>query len=179
MSDNGTMKVLDKKNIIKCFEALDEILTTELTLIVGGGGALVMAYAFPLATEDVDAFSKERNIPELEDKIHQVSEKLKVPHDWLNPYFSTFTGVLPQNYSQRLREIFRGKNLSAHALGPEDMLIMKCFAGRDKDIPHAKALLRVKGIDLEIVEEHIQHLVDQKYPKALNARDFFDDISDE
>ena len=171
--------MLDKNNILKCFSLLDTKLKSSLTLIVGGGGALVMAYAFPLATEDVDAFSKEREIPLLKEIIEEVAEELSVAHDWLNPYFSTFTGVLPQNYSLRLREIFSGNHLKAFALGPEDLLLMKCFAGRDKDIPHAKALLKVKGIDLEIVEERIEELIEQRYPRSHKARDFFDDITQE
>jgi hypothetical protein len=171
-------KKLTRERILSAFAALDARLTQELHLVVGGGGAMLVAYQFPLATEDVDAFSREKNLPQLTEHIERVGADQGLASDWLNPFFSTFTHVLPQDYSKRLRRIFEGKKLFVDALGPEDLFIMKCFAGRDKDIPHAKALLKVKGFDLGIAEDRIQELIDKKIPGAMKARNFLDEVTD-
>jgi hypothetical protein len=40
------------------------------------------------------------------------------------------------------------------------MLIMKCFAHREKDLGHARALLK-KGVDLKLVERAIEEARDR------------------
>jgi len=64
------------------------------------------------------------------------------------------------------------------ALGVEDLLVMKCFAGRDKDVGHARALLR-KGPDLAIVDSRIQQLIEKGIKGAREAGDFLDDLGTE
>ena len=87
----------------------------------------------------------------------------------------TFAHVLPSDYGSRLRPVFGGKNLEVSALGVEDLLVMKCFAGREKDVGHARALLR-RNPDLGIVERRLQELVEKRVKGAPEALDFFDDI---
>lgn len=67
---------------------------------------------------------------------------------------------------------------SALALGLEDLLIMKCFAGREKDIPHARALLK-KGLDTKLVSKHLHHCTEASLPKANEALDFFYDVCEQ
>lgn len=156
---------------------LDLIVPKNLTLIVGGGGAMVLGYAFPLSTMDIDAVPKGMEIGELDPLIKQVAEKLSISKDWLNPYFSTFSHVLPHDYNDRLIEVFNGKKIKALALGKEDLLIMKCFAGRQKDVPHARALVQKKA-DTDFVEKHIQQLMKKRIPGAEKALEFLHEIQD-
>ena len=60
---------------------------------------------------------------------------------------------------------------------PRRLLIMKCFAGRDKDLPHARKLLLV-ATDLSIVDRQLARLAERRYPGAEKAADFFDDLRD-
>lgn len=55
---------------------------------------------------------------------------------------------------------------------------MKCFAGRDKDRGHARALLREKP-DLPIVEGRLSALAEKGVKGAQGALDFFDDLLEE
>lgn len=55
---------------------------------------------------------------------------------------------------------------------------MKCFAGRDKDRPHARKLLAVCD-DLDVVDRQLSLLVDRGYAGAEAAADYFDDLRDE
>lgn len=164
--------------MIKALEELDGELPKNVTLIMGGGGAMILAHAFPLATSDIDAIPKGMSIEELDVYVKKVSMKLMIPGDWINPYFSTFSHVLPASYAERLVTVFTGRSLTVKALGKEDMLIMKCFAHRAKDIPHAKQLIR-KNADLIFVEKHIESLVKNKIPEANAAIDFLDDLREQ
>lgn len=161
------------------FTLLDQKLDAQVRLVVGGGAAMALAYEFPLATEDVDAFAAKGSlrIGDLDRHAKQVAQQLDAAPDWLNAHFESFTSVLPKDYASRLRQIYRGQHLQVDALGPEDLLIMKCFAGRDKDIPHARKLLRVAS-DLDRVSQHLAYLSERRYPGVDEAADFFDDLRD-
>jgi hypothetical protein len=164
----------------KAFQLLDGYLDQPARLIIGGGAAMVLAYGHRLATQDVDAFAAKGGlqIAELEKLAQRVAETLQIQPDWLNAYFETFTAVLPDDYSRRLRPVYKGKALTVEALGPEDLLIMKCFAGRDKDLPHARKLIRLAS-ELDVVDGRLAYLASRGYPGANKAADYFDDLRDE
>ncbi|HUB07506.1 MAG TPA: DUF6036 family nucleotidyltransferase [Myxococcales bacterium] len=169
---------LDEASLRAAFKDLDGRLKAPVRLVVGGGTALMLADHFPVRTTDVDAYPVGLSMDELDPAIKAVARKLGLPADWINPHFSTFAYVLPPDYRQRLRSIFEGKQLTVEALGPEDLLLMKCFAGRTKDVGHAKALLK-RGVDLALVERRLQDLLDKRVPKAQDAMDFLDDLQDQ
>lgn len=171
------MSTLTANHMRNGLQRLDELLPRQTTLIIGGGGAMLLAYGFPMATADIDAVPKGLSIEDLKPLIEQIARELGLPADWLNPWFSSFTHVLPADYENRLVEVFAGSRLRASALGKEDLLLMKCFAHRQKDIPHARALLRA-GADVEKVQARIDELAARKIPGTSEATDFLDDIID-
>lgn len=122
----------------------------------------MLAYGLPVRTRDVDAYTATGHLDDL-------------APDWMNPYFETYTHVLPSDYGSRLKEVFAGERLRVMALGLEDLLIMKCFAGREKDVGHARALLK-RGPDLALVDGRIQQLIEKGIQGAREAGDFFDDL---
>lgn len=168
-------KPLSAKIMKLAFSALDKKIQKDVTLIMGGGGAMILAHQYPLATTDVDAIPKGMEIDELDPYVKAVALELNLPGDWLNPYFSTFSHTLPSDFSQRLIRVFNGEYLKVDSLGKEEMLIMKCFAHRDKDVGHAKQLIKL-GADLKLVERQIESLRAKKIPDTQAALDFLDDI---
>lgn len=166
--------------MLRALELLDERMDQPARLVIGGGAAMTLAYEHPLATQDVDAFSARGGLRmgELDGLARQVADELNVAPDWLNAHFETFTAVLPADYSSRLRRVYSGEQLQVDALGPEDLLVMKCFAGRDKDRPHARKLIKLAA-DLSIVDRQLENLVSKRYPGAQKAADYFDDLRDE
>jgi hypothetical protein len=166
---------LTERKLLKAFHSLDAALPEPVTLIVGGGTALMLAYHFPVRTTDVDAYPRSGSPGDLDGYIKAVARREQLPADWINPHFATFAHVLPKDYGGRLRRIFEGERLVVEALGPEDLLVMKCFAGRAKDVGHARALLKLKP-DLKLVEARIQELIDRRVPGAEDAADFLDDL---
>lgn len=141
---------------------------------------MALAHNLPLATADIDGLVYRSKIThaELAPMVHKIATELGIPKDWLNDHFNTFLFALPQDYPSRLVTVYKGGHLTAHALGREDMVILKCMAGRDKDLPHARALMK-QGINRRIVEDHLQSLIDRGIPKAGQAMDFFDELCDQ
>ena len=161
-------------------KSLDALMAEPARLVIGGGAAMTLAYDHPLATQDVDAFAARGGLRmgELDALARKVAGQLNVAPDWLNAHFETFAGVLPADYATRLRRVYTGTHLQVDALGPEDLLLMKCFAARDKDRPHARRLIRIAG-DLGIVDGQLAQLAAKRYPGAQKAADYFDDLRDE
>ncbi len=172
-------RILDGALMREALRALDAHLEKPLHLIIGGGGAMVLAYAIPLHTQDVDAFPVEPGqLAAVQARASLVARELNIAPDWLNQHFETFTFVLPGDYASRLRSVFQGQWLRADALGPEDLLVMKCMAGREKDRPHARRLMRER-CDLDIVDRRLSELAQKGVAKAAQACDFFDDLKEE
>lgn len=171
-------KPISQKVMQKAFECLDEKLKQKVLLIMGGGGAMIWAHHFPLSTTDVDAIPKGITIEELDPLIKKVADELNLPPDWLNAYFASFSYVILPDYEANLIPVFAGSHLQVKALSKNDMLIMKCFAHRPKDIGHARALLK-QGADVNKVERHIESLLTKDIPHAQKALDFLDDLVDD
>jgi hypothetical protein len=159
----------------RAFEALDARLARPVTLVVGGGTAMLLAHGLPVRTTDVDAYPASGRLDELLPDVRAVARELGLAPDWVNPHYETFAHVLPRDYASRLVEVFAGRRLGVVALGAEDLLVMKCFAGREKDVGHARALLG-KVRELEVVERRIEELMDRGVAGARDAADFLDDL---
>ena len=171
---------MNKETMGEAFKELDARITQPTRIIIGGGAALIAAHGIPVVTEDVDGVPDRTSLElhEIKSAVREVGEKLKISQNWLNDYFSVFLFVLPGDYGSRLISLYKGKKLEVAALGKEDLLLMKCFAGREKDIPHARALIRKKP-NLKMVDSQLQGLLEKKIPGAGKAADFFDDLCDE
>ena len=139
---------------------------------------MILAHGFPLGTTDIDAIAKGMEIGELDPLVKRIADEQSIAKDWLNPYFSTFVHTLPSDYGSRLVEAFAGPRLKVLALGRNEMLIMKCFAHRQKDVGHAKALIK-GGADVGAVETHIESLEKKGIPGATQALDFLQDVLDQ
>jgi hypothetical protein len=174
---------MDKKTTLlsqdmrAALKSLDELLVTDVSLIIGGGGAMLLAHGFPLATTDIDAVPKGISFEDLKPLVERVAREQGLPVDWLNPWFSGFTHVLPADFRSRTIQVFKGKRLHADALGREDLLLMKCFAHREKDVAHARALFKA-GADVLFVQRVIETLAKKKIPGTEAALDFLDRILD-
>ena len=170
--------LLNKKMMMKALNLLDRHLNFEVRMILGGGGAMVLAHDYPIGTYDIDAVPIKIDFSKLDVFVKKIAKELSISPDWLNPYFATFAHTLPSDYSSRLITVFDGHNLKVEALGREDMLILKLFAGRQKDVAHARLLIN-KGANLKFIEKHLNTLKKKRIPGVDKALDFLDDLSDE
>lgn len=175
MAGSGQHRRFDASLARAAFAALDRRLAEPVRLVLGGGTAMILAHGHPVATTDADAFPTRGTLKELDPHAKAVAKELDLEPDWLNPWFTTFTHVLPSDYGQRLITVFEGEHLKVDALGAEDLLVMKVFAGRDKDRPHTMRLLKIAK-DLELVDRHLSELIQKRIPGAQKAADLFDDL---
>jgi hypothetical protein len=152
-------------------------LRPQVLLIMGGGGAMVLAHDFPLSTTDIDAVPRGIEFADLDPYVKSVAEELDLPVDWLNPYFSSFSHVLSPGFMEDTIVVFDQPALKVVALGKTDMLIMKCFAHRRKDVGHGRALVR-GGADLDRVESRIEELLRKRIPHAEAALDFLQELTE-
>lgn len=174
------MGPLTQEIMLSALQELNRLLSRGLPkervcLILGGGGAMILAHGFPKGTTDLDAIPRGMSPEVLTPFVQEIAMTQSLPSDWLNPYFATFSHVLPEDYGQRLIEVFSGTHLEVQALGGDEMLIMKCFAGRTKDIPHARALIK-RGADLDRVLSRIETLEKKNIPGAKKAREFLEEL---
>lgn len=140
---------------------------------------MLLAHELPIATLDIDALPLSGKITssEIDAAAKQVASDLNINPHWFNDYFNTFTYTLPKNFREHLISVYKGTKLTALALGKDELLIMKCFAGREKDVSHARALVR-KGANVEEVEKHLESLQEKKLPGSREAIQFLGDILD-
>ena len=137
---------------------------------------MVLAHNFPLATSDIDGVpAAGMTIDEMAPFIREVASELSIPQDWLNPYYSSFAHVLPSDYGSRLIRVCDLPRLKVDALSKDDLLIMKCFAARQKDTLHARTLAR-NGARLDFVRSHIDSLGKRKIPGAEKALNFLTEV---
>ncbi len=173
---NITVMNLTADLMLQALTALDRRLDRSVRLIVGGGGAMLLAHHFALSTADIDAVpASGMTILELEPLIQEVARELSLAPDWLNPYYSTFAHVLPSDYGSRLVGIGSFLHLKVDALSKDDLLIMKCFAARQKDVVHARVLVR-QGARTDFARAHIGTLDKKRIPGAPRALRFLEDI---
>ena len=144
--------------------------------MVAGGAAMLLAYGLTEATHDVDAvtFKGFAKIEDIKPQIQSVAKEMGIAGDWINPHFGGFSFVLPENYASRLREVFKGKTLEVWVLGPEDLLIMKLHAGRPKDDSHIRRLLKTQALNLQLVESHLEDLIERGINGSQEALSRYD-----
>lgn len=165
----------DRALALRALGALDQKLTEPTRLVLGGGTAMILAHGHTVATTDADVFPTRGSLADIDPHAKAVARELDLEPDWLNPWFTTFTHVLPSDYGSRLVTVFDGARLRVDALGAEDLLVMKLFAGRDKDRPHTIRLLK-QAANLDLVDRQLSTLIDQRIPGAQKAADLFDDL---
>ncbi len=174
------MTPISQRVLVNALKELDSVLPGPLELLVGGGAAMIALYRETEVTHDVDAMPirSSRSYDELKPYFVRVAEKLDLPKDWITPYFQTFTHVLPPDYVRRTKEMFSGKKLRCIALGPEDLLVMKLMAGRQKDDRHIRRLMKWPAIEFSVVEKRLEELAGQDVRGAREALDRLDDLKE-
>ena len=172
------MKTFNERLIFSAFRELDKIVPDKINILIGGGAAILLHKLMPISTYDIDAIPFKSVVGPDDLKVYrdQIAKKLALPTDWINPYFHQFTHCLPPNYGQRLKKIFRGKNVICYLLHPMDIAIMKLFAGRGKDESHLKVLLKPNNVDLELIDTYLNEIAAKNHPGAKMALKLFNEL---
>lgn len=135
------------------FAAIDETLVEETRLQVFGGFVVVL-YGSPRSTSDADVVWVSPNSATA-DLIETAGEGSML-HKKHGVYLDRVgVAVLPENYEDRLTEIFAGafEKLRLLALDPYDVALAKIERNIDRDREDVKFLARIIPFDLQILQE--------------------------
>ncbi|MDQ6786033.1 MAG: DUF6036 family nucleotidyltransferase [Acidobacteriota bacterium] len=136
------------------FAAIDETLAEETHLEILGGFVVVILYNAPRTTAHVDVVSvtpntQTRNLIEIAGTGSMLHKKHGVYIDRVG------IATLPENYEDRLQEIFAGEfqNLRLFALDPYDIALAKIERNIPRDREDVKFLASTVPFDLKTLEE--------------------------
>lgn len=136
------------------FAAIDETLDQETRLEILGGFVIMILYNASRTTADVDVVSV---IPKTETAHLIEIAGLGSPLHKKHRIYLDRVGIatLPENYEDRLTEIFAGsfQNLRLLALDPYDIALAKIERNIDRDREDVKFLAHKVPFDLRILEE--------------------------
>ena len=172
---------MDKALALKALKRLDEKMTLakekKVTLVIGGGGSMILQHNYNGGTVDIDAVPINSDFGDIKPYMEEVARELNIAPDWLNPHYQAFTIYLPNDAKVRMQLTFSGTVITVKSLGAEEILIMKLMAGRAKDMSHIHHLLKM-DLNLELVEKQLEKLK-KLYPKlATKALERLDELTE-
>jgi hypothetical protein len=177
---------MDKEQILKLLHELGDELAEEqsyATINVCGGAAIAIAYNNLKSSDDIDVV-----LTDFDDKnkftecVKRVGEFHNLPDNWLNEDVKIFVNSMKEIC---FTDFGKFGTLSIRILSEEQMLAMKLFAARRKDLPDAvmfaKSLnIKTKGALESILNkyfsERAQHFEIMRYKNKNRFTDFFDEI---
>jgi hypothetical protein len=154
---------LDKKRLSEAFAALGGQLREPTQLLIGGAGALILRGELQRATTDCDVLRSRPDIGRLQSAIHAVAVRCGLVGGWLNGSAQTYAEIVPPDFESRVHSMPAFDRLQVLILDRQDVMVMKLFAGRPRDLADIAALapttselqfarrelLRLKAIDEE------------------------------
>ncbi|MBI5651194.1 MAG: hypothetical protein HZC40_12230 [Chloroflexi bacterium] len=133
---------MDRNELIQALRDLDSQVTSPFDLIVIGGAAMILHFAAPRATRDIDALVLQGDIAELRRAIQFVAHARGLPENWLSDAAKGFAGILPSDFQTRLSSFDFGlKHLRIYFLGRPEQAAMKIIALREQDLEDLEILL--------------------------------------
>jgi hypothetical protein len=141
-------------------EKLDELLEEPVRLDCIGGFAAAMGYGLPRSTNDLDYRTLDPY-----DRINDL-QRLAGPASALAKQHGVhlqYTAVdsLPENYEDRLTEIFRGhfENLRLFIPDPYDLVLSKLTRNIERDRQDVEYLARSQHLDPAVLRERYIELI--------------------
>jgi hypothetical protein len=131
---------------------IDDLLENETHFHCLGGFVVTVVYGAKRSTSDLDLISTLRTEPDLLDRAGEGSRLHKKHKVYLD---QVTIAQLPQNYEDRLTEIFSGtfESLRLFALDPYDIALSKIERNIERDRDDVKHLARIVPLDLGILKQ--------------------------
>ena len=127
--------MLSSKNQSEILKRVDEELARigeKRTLIICGGGALIVMGIIDRQTRDVDVLEPEIDSL-LKDIATRVGREFGLSEKWLNNGPQSLRRDLNSGWEKRTTSIFKGKSLELLGLGRPDLIASKLFAFCDRE----------------------------------------------
>jgi hypothetical protein len=170
------MDTMGEDDLQSALDALGERLRARTEIVVGGAGALILTGELPRATSDFDVLYSNPDMGQLQEDIRAVAERLNLTPGWLNGSIQSYLDVLPPDYKTRLRTLPSRGRLHIALLHRQDILVMKLFAGRPRDLRDVTTL-RPTVAELEFVRGQLPRLTLIDQGRAARIQSFLDQAS--
>jgi hypothetical protein len=125
---------LDRNRLKEAFAALGKQVHQPTRVLIGGAGALILGGELNRATTDCDVLLSQPDIGQFQRDIRTVAEGCGLPSGWLNGSAQTYAEILPPDYESRLHSLPPFGRLQVMVLHRQDVLVMKLYAGRPRDL---------------------------------------------
>jgi Nucleotidyltransferase of unknown function (DUF6036) len=134
------MKNLDKSRLLDALARLGHELNGPTQLVIGGAGALLLTDHLQRTTMDCDVLSATPDMGQLQDAIRAIADREQLVPGWLNGSAQAFVEILPPDYLTRAKSLPRSGRLQVLVLHRQDVIVMKLFAGRPRDLQDITSL---------------------------------------
>lgn len=171
-------ETMGEEDLRKALLALGERLRARTDIVVGGASALILTGELPRATSDFDVLYSDPDIGRLQEDIRAVADRLHLTPGWLNGSIQTYLDVLPPDYKARLITLPARGKLHIALLHRQDIIVMKLFAGRSRDLTDIVAL-RPTPKELQFVRSELPRLKRIDQPRAARLESFLDQYHDD
>jgi hypothetical protein len=154
---------MDVKTTLAQFDAFLENRGLDFDAVIIGGAALALLGIISRQTRDCDVM--EPLIPiEIQDAVKEFAISVRqsgefLQDNWLNHEPSSLSKLLPQGWQNNLQLIFKGKSLTLHTLGRQDLIRTKLFALCDRGTDLLDCIALKPSI--EEIEEAIHWVLEQ------------------
>jgi len=169
---------LGKQELDGALAALGARVRNRTEILIGGAGALILTGELPRATSDCDVLFSKPDMGQLQEDIRAVAEQKNITSGWLNGSVQSYLDVLPPDFRTRLRTLPSQGKLQISVLHRRDVLVMKFFAGRLRDLKDIEAL-RPTVEELQFVRNEIPRLSRIDTERAKRIEQLLDQRRDE
>ena len=125
---------LGNDDLRRALAALSEQVHSRTEIVLGGAGALILMGELQRATSDCDVLYSDPDMGRLQEDIRAVALRLGLTSGWLNGSIQSYLDILPPDYRSRLHSLPMPGQLQVFVLHRQDVLVMKLFAGRPRDM---------------------------------------------
>lgn len=156
---------LTPHDLLRVLRGLGRALAFPASLTLGGSSALLLTGALDRLTDDLDVLDSSVEFPRLLEAIRRVEVVEHAPPGWLNPSIQTYRDALPPGYRARLVAVPRMERLDVSLLSRPDVLAMKLYAGRPRDMQDILAV-RPSAADLDFMQADIARVAVEEPDRA-------------
>lgn len=125
---------LTRADLEGALTALGAMCREDTTVLLGGSAALILTNALRRGTDDGDVIASHPDLGQLQGAIRAVAHNRGLPDGWLNGSVQSYLEVLPTGYETRAKTLPRFGRLSVSLLSRRDVIVMKFYSGRPKDL---------------------------------------------
>ncbi len=154
---------------------LGSTLRESASLTLGGSAALLLTGALDRLTDDGDVVESSVDFATLLDAVRQVEVVELAPPGWLNTSIQAYTHVLPADYRSRLVHLPRMGRLDVSLLGRADVILMKTYAHRPRDLQDLLAVTPTEQ-ELAFVEQCIPRIAAKEPDRAAMMHAIVGDV---